>query len=50
LVLVTENLALRQQLVVLRRSTKNPGFVTEIGCSESLCRIYGETGTPSCSS
>jgi hypothetical protein len=47
LVLVTENLALRQQLVVLRRKTSiDLGFMIEIACFGLYCRICGATGGP----
>ena len=45
--LVTENLALRQQLVILRRNTSRPGLVIEIACFGLSCRICGATGAPS---
>ncbi|MBA3257585.1 MAG: hypothetical protein H0T64_13190 [Pyrinomonadaceae bacterium] len=49
--LVTENLALRQQLVILRRNTRRPGLgVIEIACFGLYCRICGATGAPSWSS
>src|SRR5438876_8143541 len=50
LVLVTENLALRQQLLVLTVRRIDLCFVTEIACSGSPCRICGATGAPSSSS
>jgi hypothetical protein len=41
--LVTENLALRQQLVILRRNTSRPGLRNRDPCFGLSCRICGAT-------